>query len=101
MLLTNITAVVIVITEVIFMKFMTTKEAVEKWGISERRIRQLLINGRIDGAVKNGNSWNIPIDAIKPVDKRSIRPDENKFVIVLDENYFNIVEMLKKELDSK
>ncbi len=83
------------------MKFMTTKEAVEKWGISERRIRQLLINGRIDGAVKNGNSWNIPIDAIKPVDKRSIRPDENKFVIVLDENYFNIVEMLKKELDSK
>ena len=83
------------------MKFMTTKEAVEKWGISERRIRQLLINGRIDGAVKNGNSWNIPIDAIKPVDKRSIRPDENKFVIMLDENYFNIVEMLKKELDSK
>ncbi len=52
------------------MEFMTTKEAVEKWNISERRIRQLLQDGRIEDAVKVGNSWNIPIDADKPVDKR-------------------------------
>ena len=55
------------------MEFMTTKEAVKKWNISERRIRQLLQDGRIEGALKNGNSWNIPIDAIKPVDKRVIK----------------------------
>ena len=54
------------------MEFMTTKEAVKKWNISERRIRQLLQDGRIEGAIKNGNSWNIPVDAIKPVDKRVI-----------------------------
>ena len=64
------------------MEFMTTKEAVEKWNISERRIRQLLADGRIEGAVKVGNSWNIPIDADKPVDKRIIKPDDNKFIII-------------------
>ena len=83
------------------MEFMTTKEAVKKWNISERRIRQLLQDGRIEGAIKNGNSWNIPIDAIKPVDKRIIRPDHKEFIINLDNNFFNKVDSLKKELDSK
>ena len=76
------------------MEFMTTKEAVEKWNISERRIRQLLQDGRIEGAVKVGNSWNIPIDADKPVDKRIIKPDDNNFIIDLDDNYFDIVKHL-------
>lgn len=83
------------------MEFMTTKEAVEKWNISERRIRQLLQDGRIEGAVKVGNSWNIPIDSDKPVDKRIIKPDDNKFIIDLDDNYFDEVDSLKNELDSK
>ncbi len=83
------------------MEFMTTKEAVEKWNISERRIRQLLQDGRIEGAVKVGNSWNIPIDAEKPVDKRIIKPDDNKFIIDLDDNYFEEVDSLKRKLDSK
>lgn len=83
------------------MEFMTTKEAVEKWNISERRIRQLLQDGRIEGAVKVGNSWNIPIDAEKPVDKRIIKQDDNKFIIDLEDNYFDEVDSLKRELDSK
>ena len=100
-MLTNTTACGIIIAEVKSMEFMTTKEAVEKWNISERRIRQLLQDGRIEGAVKVGNSWNIPIDAEKPVDKRIIKPDDNKFIIDLDDNYFDEVDSLKKELDSK
>lgn len=83
------------------MEFMTTKEAVKKWNISQRRIRQLLQNGRIEGAVKNGNSWNIPIDAIKPVDKRVIKSGSPNFIIDLEDNYFNEVDELKKKLDSK
>lgn len=83
------------------MEFMTTKEAVEKWNISERRIRQLLQDGRIEGAVKVGNNWNIPIDADKPVDKRVIKPDDNKFIIDLEDNYFDEVDSLKRKLDSK
>lgn len=83
------------------MQFMTTKEAVKKWNISERRIRQLLQDGRIEGAVKSGNSWNIPVDAIKPVDKRVIKQDSIEFVIDLEDRYFNEVNQLKRELDSK
>ena len=83
------------------MEFMTTKEAVLKWNISERRIRKLLKEGRIEGAVKNGNSWNIPIDALKPVDKRIIKPDHNDFIINLPDNFFDEVDNLKKELDNK
>ena len=99
--LTNTTVFGIIVTEVKIMEFMTTKEAVEKWNISERRIRQLLQDGRIEGAIKVGNSWNIPIDADKPVDKRIIKPDDNKFKFDLDDNYFDEVDSLKKELDSK
>ena len=58
--------------------------------------KQLLQDGRIEGAVKVGNSWNIPIDAEKPVDKRIIKPDDNKFIIDLDDNYFDEVDSLKK-----
>lgn len=83
------------------MEYMTTKEAVKKWNISERRIRRLLSDGRIEGAVKVGNSWNIPIDALKPTDKRIIRPDENKFIINVENDFFDEVDNLKKKLDSK
>ena len=83
------------------MEYMTTKEAETKWNISERRIRQLLGEGRIEGAVKVGSTWNIPKDAIKPTDKRIVRPDNNEFIINLDSDYFNEVDNLKKELDSK
>ena len=99
--LTNTTDNGIICGEVITMKFMTTKEAAEKWKISERRIRQLLEEGRIEGAIKNGNSWNIPDYAIKPVDKRIVKPDNKDFIIDLPENFFDKVDNMKKELDSK
>ena len=83
------------------MEYMTTKDAVKKWNISERRSRQLLADGRIEGAVKVGNSWNIPFDALKPVDKRIVRPDENNFIINLEDNFFDEVDNLKKQLDDK
>lgn len=83
------------------MKFMTTNDAVKKWGISERRIRQLLQDGRIEGAVKVGNNWNIPIKANKPADKRSVKLDNTEFKFDLPDNYFDKVDELNKELNSK
>ena len=83
------------------MEYMTTKEAEKKWNISERRIRQLLQEGRIEGAVKVGSTWNIPKDAVKPTDKRVVKPDNNEFIINLDDDYFKEVDSLKKQLDSK
>ena len=82
------------------MEYMTTKEAVIKWNISERRIRQLLQDGRIEGAVKVGNTWNIPVNANKPADKRNIKLEKSNFIINLDEEYFNEVDKLKEKLDS-
>lgn len=52
------------------MDYITTKEAAEKWGISDRRVLQFCNEGRIDGAVKMGNTWLIPKSAEKPADGR-------------------------------
>lgn len=83
------------------MEYMTTSDAVKKWNISERRVRQLLSEGRIEGAFKIGGNWNIPIDEEKPLDKRNIKPDNIDFKIDIDNNYFDEVDKLKKKLDSK
>ena len=50
--------------------YITLSEAAEKWGISERRIRTLCSEGRIEGVTRFGRSWAIPEDAKKPVDSR-------------------------------
>ena len=50
--------------------FMTVKQAAEKWGISDRRIRVLCAEGKIPGAYQEGRGWKIPADAEKPSDGR-------------------------------
>lgn len=45
-------------------------DAAKLWGIGERRINALCLEGRIDGAVKFGNTWAIPESAEKPRDER-------------------------------
>lgn len=52
------------------MKYMSVTEASEKWQISDRRIRVLCTEGRIEGAVKFGRNWSIPYAAAKPIDAR-------------------------------
>ena len=51
-------------------KYISLKEAAEKWGIGGRRINTLCLEGRIEGAIKFGNTWAIPEDAKKPKDER-------------------------------
>ena len=55
--------------------YIGTKEVAERWGISERRIRALCRNGKIDGAVLDGKTWKIPSDAKKPADGRESAED--------------------------
>ena len=50
--------------------YMSVKQAAELWGISDRRVRDLCSQGKVDGAVRQGRSWKIPRDAKKPVDGR-------------------------------
>ena len=52
------------------MDFMTTKQAAEIWGISQRRVSILCEQGRINGVKKAGIMWLIPPNAQKPVDGR-------------------------------
>lgn len=71
---------------------MLIKEASSKWNISERRIRKLIEEGRIEGATKISNIWNIPDDAAKPLDRRVKRPEQ--IIPQIDDKYF-------KEVDNK
>lgn len=50
--------------------FMTIKQAAEKWGISDRRIRVLCAEGKIPGAYQEGRGWKLPANAEKPADGR-------------------------------
>lgn len=50
--------------------YMTVKEAAEKWGISDRRVRILCSEGKIPGAFQQGRGWKIHVDAVKPADSR-------------------------------
>ena len=56
--------------EINTMEFMTTKQAAEKWGLSERRLQTICNEGKISGVVKFGKAWAIPVDAERRVDKR-------------------------------
>ena len=52
------------------MKYLSTFEAAEKWGISHRRVNVLCNEGRITGAQRAGSRWIIPENAEKPADAR-------------------------------
>ena len=62
------------------MKYIGVKEAAKKWGISDRRVRILCEEGRIEGAIKLEWSWTIPQDSPKPFDGRTMRPFKNNSV---------------------
>ena len=71
--------------------FMTVKQASEKWGISDRRVRILCAEGKIPGAYQEVRAWKIPIDAIKPADGR----------YKTKESLLSQIDRKKKELDGK
>lgn len=50
--------------------YIKVSDASEKWGICVRRIVALCNQGRVEGAIKFGNTWAIPEDAEKPKDER-------------------------------
>lgn len=75
------------------MEFLTTSQIAEKWGLTERRIRMMCQEGKIEGAFLVGKTWNIPENAEKPkrVNAKSVSP-KNKLKEILS---------LKEELDHK
>ena len=77
------------------MKYVSVKEASEKWLISDRRIRVLCSEGRIEGATKIGGHWVVPADTVKPIDARKGKK-KKYFGLEYDYCYINA---LKKSID--
>ena len=71
--------------------FITVKQASEKWGISDRRVRILCSEGKIPGAYQEGRGWKIPADATKPADGR----------FKSKESIFEQIDRKKQELDGR
>lgn len=70
--------------------YITVKQAAEKWGLSDRRVRLLCAEGKIPGAYQEGRGWKIPSDATKPTDGR-YKTRKSLIPIIKDK-----VEVLKK-----
>ena len=50
--------------------YIHVKEAAKLWNIGERQVSHLCKIGKVNGAVKQGRTWMIPVDAEKPADQR-------------------------------
>ena len=53
------------------MEYLSVREISQKWNMKERRVTALCRDNRIAGIKKDGNTWLIPSDAVKPFDKRT------------------------------
>lgn len=78
------------------MEYMTAAQAAQLWGISDRRVRILCQQGKIEGVIQRGRFYLIPLDAVKPVDGRKLRHKE------VSEQYlslFSRIDSVKEQLD--
>lgn len=57
------------------MDYTPAKEALKKWGISERRVQTLSSENRIDGVIRFGRGLMIPKDA-RIISGKYIKPKE-------------------------
>lgn len=52
------------------MLYITAAQAAKKWGVTVRRIQDMCRGNQIDGAIRHGREWMIPMDAHRPADRR-------------------------------
>ncbi len=55
------------------MEYISVQQAAEQWGLSDRRVRLLCEQGKIEGVIREGRSYRIPADSVKPLDGRILR----------------------------
>jgi len=79
-------------------EYISVRQAAQKWGISDRRVRVLCEQGRIAGARKEGRSYLIPSEALKPADGRRLR---GRLVSQEFAALFARIDSLKEELDRR
>jgi hypothetical protein len=62
---------------------MTVAQAAEKWGITTRRVQEIIRKGKIEEKYRKqmyliGKAWVMPADTPKPPDLRKTRYSKNK-----------------------
>lgn len=55
------------------MEYISVVKFAEKYGVSERTVRNYCAENKIDGAFLTGKTWNIPADAVLPSKKNKAR----------------------------
>ena len=70
--------------------YITVNQAAKKWGLSDRRVRNLCVAEKIPGAYREGRAWKIPSDATKPTDGRY--KSKESLIPIIEEK----LEILKK-----
>lgn len=80
------------------MEYKSAAQMAAQWGISDRRVRILCQEGKIEGVLRDGRTWRIPADAEKPVDGRTTRYHRNDSAYAA---WFAEVDALKQELDRR
>lgn len=64
------------------MGMITSKQAAERWGVSDRTVQNYCTNSRITGAERWGRTWMIPDNALKPTDGRSKKEKSSKRFLI-------------------
>lgn len=80
------------------MDYMKVAQAAKRWGISERRVRILCQQGKIEGVIQEGRAYLMPCNAVKPVDGRTLRHQS------VPEQYlplFSRIDSIKEQLDRR
>ncbi|MDR0883117.1 MAG: Fic family protein [Oscillospiraceae bacterium] len=80
------------------MDYLTVKQIAARWDISDRRVRFLCAQGKIDGVIRLGRAYRIPAQTPKPMDGRRLRgADTPKQYAAL----FSSVDAIKEKLDCR
>lgn len=78
------------------MQYISVKEAAQRWGISERRVRALCEAGRIEGVTHVGDwVWSIPAETQRPADGRTLRYMKNRNLRTGSQDY-SAIDAMKK-----
>ena len=75
------------------MEYITSKEAAEKWGVSERMVRVYCVQERIPDAYQEFEIWYIPVNAAKPTRKKK---EASQLPLLHSRHCLRIKEILSK-----
>ena len=67
------------------MRYLSVIEIAEKWGVSERSVRNYCAHGRVKGAFLTGKTWNIPEKAKKPERSNKKKEQPSTLLDILQE----------------